>query len=139
MSKREAGRATFKAIVKAAWDTAIYAGKTTKPVGCALTFTKSLHESAGKYPKEQRAAAAQQATEQGLEGVREELDHLKAEQEVDRQVLSRLTYEFFSNVAQNLQSAAVFLTEQKQIPAAPDLATFQKAIYTKGLPNVLAS
>jgi len=25
------------------------------------------------------------------------------------------------------------------ICAAPDLATFQKAIYTKGLPNVLAS
>ena len=43
------------------------------------------------------------------------------------------------NVAQNLQSAAQFLAEQKQIPAAPDLATFQKAIYTKGLPNVLAS
>ena len=43
------------------------------------------------------------------------------------------------NVAQNLQSAAQFLAEQKQIPTAPDLATFQKAIYTKGLPNVLAS
>jgi taurine transport system substrate-binding protein len=42
------------------------------------------------------------------------------------------------NVAQNLQSAAQFLTEQKQIPAAPELATFQKALYTKGLPNVLA-
>jgi taurine transport system substrate-binding protein len=43
------------------------------------------------------------------------------------------------NIAQNLQSAAQFLTEQKQIPAAPDLATFQKGLYTKGLPNVLAS
>jgi taurine transport system substrate-binding protein len=43
------------------------------------------------------------------------------------------------NVAQNLQSAAQFLTEQKQIPAAPDLATFQKALYVKGLPGVLAS
>jgi taurine transport system substrate-binding protein len=43
------------------------------------------------------------------------------------------------NIAQNLQSAAQFLTDQKQIPAAPDLATFQKGLYTKGLPNVLAS
>jgi taurine transport system substrate-binding protein len=43
------------------------------------------------------------------------------------------------NVAQNLQAAAQFLTEQKQIPAAPDLTTFQKALYTKGLPGVLAS
>ncbi|MBN9793935.1 MULTISPECIES: ABC transporter substrate-binding protein [unclassified Pseudonocardia] len=43
------------------------------------------------------------------------------------------------NLAQNLQSAAQFLAGQKQIPAAPDLATFQKAIYTKGLPNVLAA
>jgi taurine transport system substrate-binding protein len=42
------------------------------------------------------------------------------------------------NVAQNLQSAAQFLTEQKQIPAAPDLGTFQGALYTKGLPGVLA-
>lgn len=41
------------------------------------------------------------------------------------------------NVAQNLQSAAQFLAEQGQIPAAPDLATFQKGLYTKGLPNVL--
>ena len=43
------------------------------------------------------------------------------------------------NVAQNLQSAAQFLTDQKQIPAAPDLAAFQKALYVKGLPGVLAS
>ncbi|ALE78288.1 glycine/betaine ABC transporter substrate-binding protein [Pseudonocardia sp. AL041005-10] len=43
------------------------------------------------------------------------------------------------NLAQNLQSAAQFLAGQKQIPAAPDLATFQKAIYTKGLPDVLAA
>ena len=43
------------------------------------------------------------------------------------------------NIAQNLQSAAQFLTDQKQIPSAPDLATFQKALYTKGLPSVLAS
>ena len=42
------------------------------------------------------------------------------------------------NVAQNLQSASKFLADQKQIPAAADLATFQKALYTKGLPNVLA-
>ncbi|WP_181780431.1 taurine ABC transporter substrate-binding protein [Pseudonocardia pini] len=43
------------------------------------------------------------------------------------------------NVAQNLQSAAQFLAEQGQIPAAPDLGTFQKGLYTKGLPNVLQS
>lgn len=43
------------------------------------------------------------------------------------------------NVAQNLQSASQFLADQKQIPAAADLATFQKALYTKGLPGVLAS
>ena len=42
-------------------------------------------------------------------------------------------------MAQNLQSASQFLADQKQIPAAADLATFQKALYTKGLPNVLAS
>lgn len=41
------------------------------------------------------------------------------------------------NVAQNLQSASEFLAEQKQIPAAADLATFQKAVYVKGLPGVL--
>jgi taurine transport system substrate-binding protein len=43
------------------------------------------------------------------------------------------------HVAQNLQSAAQFLSEQKQIPTAPDLASFQKALYTKGLPNVLTN
>ena len=41
------------------------------------------------------------------------------------------------NVAQNLQSASQFLADQKQIPAAADLATFQKAVYVKGLPSVL--
>ncbi len=43
------------------------------------------------------------------------------------------------NLAQNLQSAAQFLAAQKQVATAPDLATFQKAIYTKGLPDVLAA
>ncbi|MGD9525686.1 ABC transporter substrate-binding protein [Pseudonocardia sp.] len=42
------------------------------------------------------------------------------------------------NVAQNLQNAAQFLADQGQIPAAPDLATFRDAVYTKGLPGVLA-
>ncbi|TCK22055.1 ABC transporter substrate-binding protein [Pseudonocardia endophytica] len=41
------------------------------------------------------------------------------------------------NLAKNLESAAQFLAEQKQIPSAPPLSTFQDAIYTKGLPNVL--
>ncbi|AZG45256.1 taurine ABC transporter substrate-binding protein [Gordonia insulae] len=41
------------------------------------------------------------------------------------------------NVAENLHSAAVFLAEQQQIPSAPPLETFQKAIYTKGLPGVV--
>lgn len=41
------------------------------------------------------------------------------------------------NVAENLHSAAVFLAEQKQIPAAPPLSTFQSAIYTRGLPSVV--
>ena len=41
------------------------------------------------------------------------------------------------NVAQNLQNASQFLADQKQIPAAADLATFQKAVYVKGLPSVL--
>lgn len=40
-------------------------------------------------------------------------------------------------VAQNLQSAAEFLAEQKQISAAPDLATFRQAVYTKGLADVV--
>jgi taurine transport system substrate-binding protein len=41
------------------------------------------------------------------------------------------------NLAQNLHSAAQFLAEQQQIPAAPDLSVFESAIYTKGLPDVL--
>ena len=41
------------------------------------------------------------------------------------------------NIAANLQSASQFLAEQKQIPAAAPLKTFQDAIYTKGLPGVL--
>ena len=40
-------------------------------------------------------------------------------------------------IAANLESASQFLAEQKQIPAAAPLKTFQDAIYTKGLPNVL--
>lgn len=43
------------------------------------------------------------------------------------------------NLAQNLVSAAQFLKDQKKIDAVPDLATVQKAIYTKGLPGVLAA
>jgi taurine transport system substrate-binding protein len=42
------------------------------------------------------------------------------------------------NIAANLQSASQFLADQKQIPSAADLATFQNAIYTKGLPGVLS-
>ncbi|QEN13688.1 ABC transporter substrate-binding protein [Mycolicibacterium sp. ELW1] len=42
------------------------------------------------------------------------------------------------NIATNLQSASQFLAEQKQIPAAAPLTTFQNAIYTQGLPNVIA-
>jgi taurine transport system substrate-binding protein len=41
------------------------------------------------------------------------------------------------NLAVNLQSASQFLADQKQIPAASPLTTFQDAIYTKGLPGVL--
>jgi taurine transport system substrate-binding protein len=41
------------------------------------------------------------------------------------------------NIANNLESASQFLAEQKQIPAAAALKTFQDAIYTKGLPDVL--
>ncbi len=43
------------------------------------------------------------------------------------------------NLAVNLASAAAFLAEQKQIPSAPALATFQSAIYTKGLPGVVTA
>ena len=41
------------------------------------------------------------------------------------------------NVAANLESASQFLAEQKQIPAAAPLKTFQDAIYTQGLPDVI--
>lgn len=41
------------------------------------------------------------------------------------------------NIAANLESASQFLAEQKQIPAAAPSKTFQDAIYTKGLPDVL--
>lgn len=41
------------------------------------------------------------------------------------------------NIAANLESASQFLAEQKQIPAAAPLQTFQNAVYTKGLPGVL--
>ena len=42
------------------------------------------------------------------------------------------------NIANNLQSASQFLADQKQIPSAAPLQTFQDAIYTKGLPSVLS-
>jgi taurine transport system substrate-binding protein len=42
------------------------------------------------------------------------------------------------NIAANLQSASQFLADQKQIPSAAPLQTFQNAIYTKGLPSVLS-
>ncbi len=41
------------------------------------------------------------------------------------------------NIAVNLQSASQFLADQKQIPAAAPLKTFQDAIYTKGLPGAI--
>ena len=41
------------------------------------------------------------------------------------------------NIAANLQNASRFLAEQKQIPTAAPLKTFQDAIYTKGLPDAL--
>ena len=41
------------------------------------------------------------------------------------------------NIAANLESASEFMAEQKQIPAAAPLKTFQDAVYTKGLPNAL--
>jgi taurine transport system substrate-binding protein len=41
------------------------------------------------------------------------------------------------NIAANLQSASQFLADQKQIPTAAPLNTFQDAIYTKGLPDAL--
>lgn len=42
-------------------------------------------------------------------------------------------------LAQNLVSAAQFLKDQQKIDAVPDLATVQRAVYNKGLPDVLAS
>jgi taurine transport system substrate-binding protein len=42
------------------------------------------------------------------------------------------------NIAVNLQSASQFLADQKQIPSAASLETFQNAVYTKGLPGVLS-
>ncbi|WP_197383308.1 taurine ABC transporter substrate-binding protein [Mycolicibacterium mengxianglii] len=41
------------------------------------------------------------------------------------------------NLAVNLESASRFLAQQQQIPEAAPLETFQKAVYTKGLPDVL--
>jgi taurine transport system substrate-binding protein len=41
------------------------------------------------------------------------------------------------NIANNLQSASEFLADQKQIPTAAPIKTFQDAIYTKGLPDAL--
>ena len=40
-------------------------------------------------------------------------------------------------LAENLVSASEFLKSQQKIDAVPDLATVQKSIYVKGLPNVL--
>lgn len=42
------------------------------------------------------------------------------------------------NIAANLQSASQFLADQKQIPEAAPVTTFQDAIYTKGLPDAIA-
>ena len=41
------------------------------------------------------------------------------------------------NIAANLENASKFLAEQKQIPAAAPLKTFQDAVYTKGLPDAI--
>ncbi len=41
------------------------------------------------------------------------------------------------NLAVNLENASQFLADQKQIPTPAPLSTFQNAIYTRGLPNVL--
>ncbi|MGI3785689.1 MAG: ABC transporter substrate-binding protein [Janthinobacterium lividum] len=43
------------------------------------------------------------------------------------------------NVAKNLHDAALFLSSQKQIPAAPDESVFDSALYTTGLPGVLSA
>lgn len=42
------------------------------------------------------------------------------------------------HIARDLQSASQFLADQKQIPAAAPLSTFENAIYTKGLPGVIS-
>ncbi|HUR01311.1 MAG TPA: glycine/betaine ABC transporter substrate-binding protein, partial [Nonomuraea sp.] len=42
-------------------------------------------------------------------------------------------------LAQNLVAAARFLKDQQKIDAVPDLETVRRAIYNKGLPDVLAS
>ncbi|GAA2357119.1 glycine betaine ABC transporter substrate-binding protein [Dactylosporangium salmoneum] len=42
------------------------------------------------------------------------------------------------DLARNLLAAAQFLKAQNKIDAVPDAATIEKAIYTKGLPGVLA-
>ncbi|GAA3206405.1 ABC transporter substrate-binding protein [Dactylosporangium siamense] len=49
------------------------------------------------------------------------------------------TPEKVGDLAKNLLAAAEFLKGQKKIDAVPDLATVEKAIYTKGLPGVLQS
>lgn len=41
------------------------------------------------------------------------------------------------NLAANLESASQFLADQKQIPAPAPLATFQNALYVKGLPDAI--
>jgi taurine transport system substrate-binding protein len=41
-------------------------------------------------------------------------------------------------LAENLLSAAAFLKAQQKIDAVPDLATVQRAVYTKGLPDALS-
>ncbi|MGH3957294.1 MAG: ABC transporter substrate-binding protein [Mycobacterium sp.] len=41
------------------------------------------------------------------------------------------------HIAVDLQSASQFLAEQKQIPTAAPLSTFENAVYTKGLPGVI--
>ncbi|MEU9807899.1 glycine betaine ABC transporter substrate-binding protein [Mycobacterium sp. NPDC050853] len=42
------------------------------------------------------------------------------------------------HIAVDLESASRFLADQKQIPAAAPLTTFENAIYTKGLPGVIS-
>ena len=40
-------------------------------------------------------------------------------------------------IAVNLQDASQFLADQGQIPAAAPLSTFEDAVYTRGLPDVI--